>query len=624
MRYCVILAGRLPGEMDDAVIWAPVAAALKLDTRHFAERVLAALPLVIRQDLDEEGADRLAGRLRQTGVDARVLPDDLELAYLERDGRPHGPLPLSGLGEFIEPGQRYRLRGSPEWQAWPAPGPAPADLADADLTDAFAADATAVLALLPSDAAEPPAVPEVPAAPVELPLAEASVDEPPTTPQPPPPLPAELPSETPIPVISGPPLLGPPPVPPVAAEHETDAIEPPVDPPASLGDNPTMRLLLPVGRSGLAIAAGYLGLLALTVVIAPITLLVSLLAWRDLKRHPEKHGWGRTIFGLVMGILFTVLLAYVLNADFFDAKAPVQATTPHALAHPKATAAAPPTAPAVNAPAVPKPSAPATATTAASADTASGGLTEHCESTAPEPRTPEERILVASGQRHLVGKALRGGNAGDVYVVEAALGYDGMCRPSPYQIYVFHRGEMAGTLAPSAMQARSDGAIVDFRLVDPDHLQIDIDHYRPEDPLCCASGHEQRVIALSQFGNATATPAALPSVPTLTEAPAAPAPPAPGASSRNCSKATSPSDKAICADDRLRRLDTEQAKLYQQALADASPDRAIALKASQQEWLQMQPQLCATDKACMERGFNARIETLKQTPPPARAAPVTP
>jgi hypothetical protein len=77
-----------------------------------------------------------------------------------------------------------------------------------------------------------------------------------------------------------------------------------------------MRLLLPVGRSGWAIAAGYLGLFSLVLIPAPISVIVSFLAIRDIRRskltvHP-KHGMGRAIFGLIMGILGTLLLGIIL------------------------------------------------------------------------------------------------------------------------------------------------------------------------------------------------------------------------------------------------------------------------------------------------------------------------
>jgi hypothetical protein len=91
---------------------------------------------------------------------------------------------------------------------------------------------------------------------------------------------------------------------------------PPVS--AGIGDDAGVRMLIPVGRSGWAIAAGYLGLFSLVVVPAPVSLVVSLLAIRDIRRSRHtgkvKHGMGRAIFGLVMGILGTLILLAVFVA----------------------------------------------------------------------------------------------------------------------------------------------------------------------------------------------------------------------------------------------------------------------------------------------------------------------
>ena len=66
--------------------------------------------------------------------------------------------------------------------------------------------------------------------------------------------------------------------------------------------------LIPIGRSGLAIAAGYVGLFALVlVVLGPVSLLLGVLAWRDIARHPEKLGKGRALFAMVAGVWGTVV-----------------------------------------------------------------------------------------------------------------------------------------------------------------------------------------------------------------------------------------------------------------------------------------------------------------------------
>jgi hypothetical protein len=82
-------------------------------------------------------------------------------------------------------------------------------------------------------------------------------------------------------------------------------------PPPDLGESAGMRMLLPVGRSGLAIAAGYLGLFSFFVVPAPIALFISILAVRDIKTNPKTHGMGRAIFGLIMGFLGTIALVFI-------------------------------------------------------------------------------------------------------------------------------------------------------------------------------------------------------------------------------------------------------------------------------------------------------------------------
>lgn len=76
----------------------------------------------------------------------------------------------------------------------------------------------------------------------------------------------------------------------------------------AIDDSPEMRMILPVGRSGLAIAAGYAGLFSILIIPAPIALLLGILAVIDIRRHPDKHGMGRAVFALIMGGLFSLLL----------------------------------------------------------------------------------------------------------------------------------------------------------------------------------------------------------------------------------------------------------------------------------------------------------------------------
>jgi hypothetical protein len=85
----------------------------------------------------------------------------------------------------------------------------------------------------------------------------------------------------------------------------------------SLGDDALLRMMIPVGRSGWAIAAGYAGLFSLLFVCAPISLVLGIIAIVDLRKHPEKHGWGRAIFGLVMGSIFSLIFVAMLLVGMF-------------------------------------------------------------------------------------------------------------------------------------------------------------------------------------------------------------------------------------------------------------------------------------------------------------------
>lgn len=86
--------------------------------------------------------------------------------------------------------------------------------------------------------------------------------------------------------------------------------------PAAKGDE-GLGLLLPWGpQSGLAIAAGYCGLVGIFFgFVAPVALILGLYGLRDLRRHPEKRGRGRAITGIVLGGLMCVVwLAIVIAA----------------------------------------------------------------------------------------------------------------------------------------------------------------------------------------------------------------------------------------------------------------------------------------------------------------------
>ena len=89
-----------------------------------------------------------------------------------------------------------------------------------------------------------------------------------------------------------------------------------VQPKVVLNDdnNAVVRMLIPVGRSGLAIAAGYAGLLSFIPGVGIAAIVLGVLALRDIKAHPEKHGAGRAWTGIILGVLFLFSLMIISAA----------------------------------------------------------------------------------------------------------------------------------------------------------------------------------------------------------------------------------------------------------------------------------------------------------------------
>jgi hypothetical protein len=99
--------------------------------------------------------------------------------------------------------------------------------------------------------------------------------------------------------LMAPPVMAPPPQPQLAPE--------PVD-----GNRDPLRFVAPIHASGMAVAAGYLGLFSVLLIFAPFALVTGIFALRDLKANPTKTGKGRAYFGIGMGGAFSLVLVYVL------------------------------------------------------------------------------------------------------------------------------------------------------------------------------------------------------------------------------------------------------------------------------------------------------------------------
>lgn len=94
---------------------------------------------------------------------------------------------------------------------------------------------------------------------------------------------------------------GPPPLPVRVMPYQSQAV-PIAD------DTAVQRWMIPVGRSGWSIAAGYAGLFSIVGCGAPFAVVFGILALRELKRHPELGGRGRAWFGLIAGALGTAAI----------------------------------------------------------------------------------------------------------------------------------------------------------------------------------------------------------------------------------------------------------------------------------------------------------------------------
>ena len=110
----------------------------------------------------------------------------------------------------------------------------------------------------------------------------------------------------------------------------------------------------------------------------------------------------------------------------------------------------------------------------------------------PDPRcaererpaeTPEDEALIALGWRLFLPYQRGWG----VTLIPGLAAYDGMCRPFGYQYFVFVDGVFAGTIAPAAMDSRTDGAASDVNLWYKDQLGAEFLRYAPDDALCCPS-----------------------------------------------------------------------------------------------------------------------------------------
>lgn len=100
--------------------------------------------------------------------------------------------------------------------------------------------------------------------------------------------------------------------------------------------------------------------------------------------------------------------------------------------------------------------------------------------------TPAESAIADGGwipfrlfDREIVGD--------EVEILGGMAGADGMCRPAPYNAFVFVEGRFAGTLSPSPMTSRQDASMGAVRLLEAGLVSAEFVRYTEDDPLCCPS-----------------------------------------------------------------------------------------------------------------------------------------
>ncbi len=86
-----------------------------------------------------------------------------------------------------------------------------------------------------------------------------------------------------------------------------------------LSENAGIRMLLPIGRSGWAIAAGYVALFSLIPIflIGLIALALGIVALVDIKKHPQRHGLGRAWFAIILGGLTSTIWGVLTISTIF-------------------------------------------------------------------------------------------------------------------------------------------------------------------------------------------------------------------------------------------------------------------------------------------------------------------
>jgi hypothetical protein len=111
------------------------------------------------------------------------------------------------------------------------------------------------------------------------------------------------------------------------------------------------------------------------------------------------------------------------------------------------------------------------------------GTLARCGAQLRTPASPEDRAVTAAGWRLFESYKVFNGTS----IVVGLSGFDGMCRPTGYQGFVFINAAFAGTISPKPMDSRTDGALENVELFSANTITASFLRYKDSDPLCCAS-----------------------------------------------------------------------------------------------------------------------------------------
>lgn len=106
-----------------------------------------------------------------------------------------------------------------------------------------------------------------------------------------------------------------------------------------------------------------------------------------------------------------------------------------------------------------------------------------CREIIRSPESLADRALTRAGWS-LYGAAQ---TYGTITVINGLSGFDGMCRPTGYNTFVFSGSRFIGTLSPENMDSRTDGSLIQADLGTAKSISAEFNRYTSNDALCCPS-----------------------------------------------------------------------------------------------------------------------------------------